>query len=182
MSRKVTLYMTAARICLLGTNLLAQRLPMDPASLIGARPQPRNALEDFSGAVQQLVGQVTPAVWQVVTEGFGGTEGESDGSTKTVSRQTGVASCVAVSADGDLITNAHVLNGVRRVRVRLDGTLVDVEIVGVDRETDLALLKLARGTPQHLELADSTLLRQGQVVFAVGSPQALNSSVSMGVV
>jgi serine protease Do len=59
---------------------------------------------------------------------------------------------------------------------------VDVEIVGVDRETDLALLKLAGGTPQHLELADSSRLRQGQVVFAVGSPQSLDNSVSMGVV
>jgi serine protease Do len=97
-----------------------------------------------------------------------------------------------VSADGDLITNAHVLNGVRRVRVRLDGhegsehgasqQLVDVKIVGVDRETDLALLKLDRATPHHLELADSSDLRQGQLVFALGNPQALNNSVSMGVV
>jgi serine protease Do len=151
-------------------------------------------LDDFSEEVQRLVRQVTPAVMQVVTEGFGGTSGGGDPRGNTVARQTGVASCVAVSADGDLITNAHVLNGARRIRVRIDGPrtqsgdhgsssrLVDVEIVGVDRETDLALLKLAGGTPQHLELADSSRLRQGQVVFAVGSPQSLNNSVSMGVV
>ncbi|MCU1338179.1 MAG: mucD 3, partial [Bryobacterales bacterium] len=184
----------AALICFLGTGLWAQRLPTATPLLAVDQPQSRNALDDFSQAVQQLVSRVTPAVMQVVTEGFAGTGEEPDGTATKVSRQTGVASCVAVSADGDLITNAHVLNGARRVRVRVDGShagdvgheipahLVDVEIVGVDRETDLALLKLARSTPQHLELADSSLVRQGQVVFAVGSPRTLTNSVSMGVV
>ena len=190
---KITLFVAAALICSQTAALRAQTHSTALVTPTAERTASRNVLDDFSDAVQHLVRQVTPAVMQVVTEGFGGTGGADPGGN-TVSRQTGVASCVAVSADGDLITNAHVLNGARRVRIRIDGPhsassgvgpssrLVDVEIIGVDRETDLALLKLAGGTPQHLELADSSRLRQGQVVFAVGSPQSLNNSVSMGVI
>ncbi len=180
---KNALFSATALFCLAGDVLLAQSAAI--------RPSPPNPLDDFSNAVERLVQRTAPAVLQVVTEGFSGGV-ESGGNAGAVSRQTGVASCVAVSADGDLITSAHVLNGVRRVRVRLDGhegaghgtagLLVDAKIVGVDRETDLALLKLDRPTPQHLELADSSLLRQGQLVFALGNPQGLNNSASMGVV
>jgi serine protease Do len=191
---KITSIAAALLVCCQGHALFAQSRSAPPAALTGNRALSPNVLDDFSEQVQSLVRRVTPAVMQVVTEGFGGTSGRGDPSGNTVARQTGVASCVAVSADGDLITNAHVLNGARRIRVRIDAPrtasgdhgsssrLVDVEIVGVDRETDLALLKLAGGTPQHLELADSSRLRQGQVVFAVGSPQSLDNSVSMGVV
>ena len=182
---KITPVFAVVLVCSQGNGLRAQPHSIPPAALTGDHPETRTALDDFSEAVQRLVRQVTPAVLQVVTEGFGGTGGAGETGGNTVSRQTGVASSVAVSADGDLITNAHVLNGARRVRVRIDGPhghLADVEVVGVDRETDLALLKLAGGTPRHLELADSARLRQGQVVLAVGSPQSLNNSVSMGVV
>jgi len=141
--------------------------------------------------VERLVRQVSPSVLETVSESFVGRDEEQGGNANTVTAKTGVGTGFFVSADGDLITNAHVVAGARRVRVRLTGAgtvdhkmrgrLVDAEVVGVDRETDLALLKLP-GTWPHLELADSSLLRQGQIVLAFGNPRGLENSVTMGVV
>jgi serine protease Do len=138
------------------------------------------------------VKQVNPAVLQIVTESFGSHNEDRGEKTSTVSNQTGIGTGFVVSADGDLLTNAHVVAGARRVRVHLHdtgagtaggsrGKLVDARVVGVDRETDLALLKVD-GAWRYLKLGDSGLLRQGQIVLAVGSPRGLENSVTMGVI
>ena len=62
------------------------------------------------------------------------------------------------------------------------GKRVGAQIIGIDRETDLAVLKVPGKNLPHLELSDSDELRQGQIVLAFGSPYGLENSVSMGVV
>jgi serine protease Do len=62
------------------------------------------------------------------------------------------------------------------------GERVGAQIIGIDRETDLALLKVSRKDLPYLELADSDELFPGQIVLAFGSPLGLENSVSMGVV
>ncbi|HEY1964650.1 MAG TPA: hypothetical protein VGG59_06955, partial [Acidobacteriaceae bacterium] len=101
---KITTFVAIAVGCGLGTSLFAQGRATSPRVIAGDAATSRSVLDDFSEGVQHLVRQVTPAVMQVVTEGFGGTGGGSDSNGNTVTRQTGIASCVAVSADGDLIT------------------------------------------------------------------------------
>ncbi|MGH8186704.1 MAG: trypsin-like peptidase domain-containing protein, partial [Steroidobacteraceae bacterium] len=109
-------------------------------------------------------------------------------------RRTG-GSGVIVDPTGYIVTNSHVIEGARRVQVLLPritagggsivrprGIAVDATIVGVDNETDLAVLKVAEKNLPALPLADSDNLRQGQLVFAFGSPLGLENSVSMGVV
>ncbi|MGO9095511.1 MAG: trypsin-like peptidase domain-containing protein [Bryobacteraceae bacterium] len=149
---------------------------------------PRSPIDDFSEAIEKLIRQVNPAVLEVVTESYGGSESESGGNTSVVTRRKGLGTGVFVSADGDMLTNAHVVAGAKKVRVRMRGSarasgkLVDAEVAGVDRETDLALLKVPGSAWPHLTLADSSLLRQGQIVFAVGNPRGLENSITMGVV
>lgn len=141
--------------------------------------------------IQRLIADVRPSVVEIVADGFAGAEADK---TAAVSRQTREGTGVLVSSDGDLVTNAHVVSGARRVQIRLgDGfaggrhsggrpRTVPATIVGIDRESDLALLKVAGSNWRTLQFADSSRLRQGQVVFAVGSPMGLENSVSMGII
>jgi len=107
----------------------------------------------------------------------------------------GSGSGVILSSDGYIVTNGHVVQGARKVRVRLQGLErhptatssevlgpIEAKLVGVDRQTDLAVLKIDMTGLPALQLADSDTLKQGQVVFAFGSPLGLENSVTMGVV
>jgi serine protease Do len=155
-------------------------------------------LHVFSESVQQLSGTVTKSVVQVLTIGFGLTTSankDDDDTTAYLEAQRSIGAGVVLSPDGYIVTNAHVIEGARQIHVRLQGLdqqdpskpnvrrgAMEAKLVGVDRLTDLAVLKIeATGLPA-LELADSNDLKQGQVVFAFGSPMGLENSVSMGVV
>ena len=103
-----------------------------------------------------------------------------------------------MSADGYIVTNNHVVQNARRVRVQLAGSdavkdplhpnrqrgrLFEAKVVGTDRESDLAVLKIESSAPlPTLNMADSELLHQGQMVLAFGNPLGLENSVSLGVV
>lgn len=155
------------------------------------------ALNDLSNAFESLVEEISPAVVQIFSTGYGPTKGmETASGLLTTKRNTG--SGVILDPTGYIVTNAHVVEGARRVQVVLPildsevkerrsilkpkGKRVGAQIIGVDRETDLAVLKVeAKGLP-HLELSDSDNVRQGQIVLAFGSPFGLENSVSMGVV
>jgi serine protease Do len=104
---------------------------------------------------------------------------------------------VILDPGGYIVTNAHVVDGARRVMVRLarpgtgapgasilkgPGQMVGAQIVGVDTETDLAVLKVEQAGLPHLTLGDSEALRQGQLVFAFGSPLGLEDTVTSGIV
>lgn len=97
--------------------------------------------------------------------------------------QNGLGSGVIVSADGYILTNNHVVEGADEVRVALtEGRELEAEIVGRDPRTDVAVLKVeAEGLP-HATLANSEVLRVGDVVFAVGNPLGVGQTVTMGIV
>jgi len=96
--------------------------------------------------------------------------------------------------DGFIVTNAHVVRGASRLRVEVSlpaggdsilavGTrIVGGEVVALDEETDLAVIKIGERNLPALEFGDSDALKPGQIVLAVGSPLGLNNTVSMGVV
>src|ERR1700675_4477783 len=73
------------------------------AGIVAGPVLPRNPLDDFSQTVQRLISDVSPAVVAVVVQSFGQIEGESDGKTAAVGRQTREGTGVLVSADGYLI-------------------------------------------------------------------------------
>src|SRR5271166_2332694 len=153
-------------------------------------------LHVFSESVQQLSNNVTKSVVQVLTVGFGLTSTGEKTDTAYLQAERGIGAGVVLSSDGLIVTNYHVVQGARRIRVRLQGLdkeeaaqinasphgPIEAKLVGSDPLTDIAVIKINMTGLPALELADSRALKQGQVVFAFGSPLGLENSVSMGVV
>lgn len=153
---------------------------------------PARGLND---ALIHVAEKVIPAVVMVTTEGYQQMADNSAGLGPFGLRRSS-GSGVIVSADGYIVTNAHVVAGAIRIHVRLSsdsaaaghsivkppGRSLPARLVGFDAETDLAVLKVDTGGLRFLELADSEAVRQGQLVVAVGSPSGLESSMSMGVI
>jgi len=142
---------------------------------------------------------VSRSVVQVLVTSYGPVQQSDRMDTDLViGRQRSMGSGVVVDAGGYIMTNAHVVANARRVevvvtppgdegaasaRLTARGRRVEASIVGVAKELDLALLKIdAAWSPPPLPLADYDALRQGQLVFAFGSPEGLRNSVTMGVV
>ncbi|MFM8214319.1 MAG: S1C family serine protease [Pirellula sp.] len=95
---------------------------------------------------------------------------------------TGQGSGVIVSDDGYILTNHHVLSGGVEITVYLaDQRMLSAEIVGVDKTTDLALLKIDAQDLMPIDWGDSDTLEIGSPVWAVGSPFGLTGSVSFGI-
>jgi serine protease Do len=155
-----------------------------------------DSLQQFSTSMELLSQRVSPSVVQIFSTGYNLDTDREHSNTNLFSRRSSSGSGIIIAADGWIVTNAHVVEGSRRIRVRLnqegDGSasqngrsrhaLLEAKLVLADRDTDLAFLKVdATGLPT-LELSDSSELRQGQVVLAFGSPLGLDNSVSMGVV
>jgi serine protease Do len=155
-----------------------------------------DSLQQFSSSMELLSKRVSPSVVQIFSTGYNLDTEHEHGNTNLFSRRSSSGSGIIIAADGWIVTNAHVVEGSRRIRVRLnqegDGSsspigrsshsMLEAKLILADRDTDLAFLKVdATGLPT-LELSDSSELRQGQVVLAFGSPLGLDNSVSMGVV
>ena len=97
--------------------------------------------------------------------------------------ETSFASAVIIDPEGYLVTNYHVVATAAEIRVQLsDGRITEPETVGVDAETDLALLKIDLGTLPAIQLGRSDTLRIGDVVLAIGNPYGLTTSVTQGIV
>src|SRR5271167_1412016 len=152
-------------------------------------------LHVFSESVQALSASVTKSVVQVLTSGFALSNDKEKTDTAYFAPEHGIGAGVILSPDGFIVTNAHVVQGAKKIRVRLQGlrkesvpalpeTLgpIEAKLVGVDRQTDVAVLKIDMTGLPALQLADSSQLKQGQIVFAFGSPLGLENSVTMGVV
>lgn len=139
--------------------------------------QPRGSdeviLDAYSQAVVGAVEAVSPAVVHV------GVKGERRGRPAQ-----GAGSGVILSPDGLILTNNHVVEGARELHVTLaDGRSFMARILGADADTDLAVLR--GDTGEHLPtavLANSKLVRPGQVAIAIGNPLGFQSTVSAGIV
>jgi serine protease Do len=152
------------------------------------------ALDELSASFERIADRVSPSVVQIFTSGYS----VGSGPWGVVAKQAGGASGVVIDSAGYIVTNAHVVHRARRIQVQLaaaveppgspqsflrpQGGRVEAQLVGVDMTTDLALLKIPVSGLPVLELGDSDMLRQGQVVLAFGSPLGLGNTVTMGVV
>ncbi len=98
-------------------------------------------------------------------------------------RAEGTGSAVAITAGGLMITSAHVVDGAGEGRAGFaDGATYEIEVVGADPLSDLALVRTRGGRLAPAELGDADRLRVGQLVVAVGNPLGYAGSVTAGVV
>lgn len=168
-----------------------------PAATPRARTEGTPSLTAFSKSLETLAERVSQSVVQIVVVGYAPAAENAPSSDTLFERQRSTGSGVILDAAGYIVTNHHVVNGARRVQVMLPilrdpstgrsivrprGRVVDARIVGIDEETDLAVLKVEETGLQPLAFSDSDTLRPGQVVCAFGSPLGLENSMSMGVV
>jgi serine protease DegS len=94
-----------------------------------------------------------------------------------------LGSGVIVSQDGYLLTNYHVIGNADAIQVSLrDGRMAGAKVVGVDPDTDLAVLKIDLEHLPVITLADSDRLRIGDVTLAIGNPFGVGQTVTMGIV
>jgi len=185
-------------------SALAQQTPKAKATSEAAPPgesgrhaaESPNVLQQFDSALESLVARVAPAVVQIQVTGYGALDESNRSETAVIVREHAVGSGVIVDPNGYIMTNAHVVKGAQRVRVVLpmpSGDLpqvqpigkehiLDAKIIGVHPESDLALLKVEQTGLPSLELGNSRRVHQGQLVVAIGSPEGLENTVTMGVV
>jgi serine protease Do len=157
-----------------------------------------DALRQWDQSVDRLIRKVAPSVVQILVSGYGTVnEGERGNAGVVIGRQRAIGSGFVVDAGGYILTNAHVVNGAQHVQIVLPAaesddtvasaltariSVVPARIVGVAREIDLALLKVDATGLTALPLVNYCNLRQGETVFAFGSPQGLRNTVTHGVI
>jgi len=170
-------------ILLLGATFLA---PVFSQS--AAKPA---SLRELSTSFETLAGKVRPAVVQIFSTGYAAAEeSESTSASSLLSRQRSTGSGVILTRDGYIVTNNHVVQGARKIEVRFASesransreSTVIAKLVGTDRDSDLAVIKVERIDLPVLDLGNSNDLKQGQLVMAFGNPLGLEGSASMGIV
>ena len=173
-------------------------ISLSPASAVQAQSSRAQALSELSRSLQELSEKVSPSVVQIFVSAYvlPNDETMTEGAEPLLERASG--SGVIVDPDGYVVTNAHVVKNASRIEVELPlaatggdtgrsilkrgGRTVGAQIVAIDEETDIAVIKVEAKSLPALTFGDSDALRPGQLVLAFGSPLGLSSSVTMGVV
>src|SRR5580658_2395739 len=168
-----------------------------PAQTTDLNKPPAVSLGELSVSLEGLVSRVRPAVVQIFSTGYvTADESDSSNTAALLSQQRSTGSGIILSDDGFIVTSAHVVRGARRIQVRLSGArtrgrnatfepevkLLDAKLIGMDREMDVAVIKIERTGLPRLQLGNSDAVRQGELVMAFGTPRGLEGSVSMGIV
>src|SRR5690349_2236456 len=155
-----------------------------------------DSLQQLSTSLEVLSKRVSLSVVQIFSTGYNLDTDRDRRNTDLLSRGLTSGSGIIIASDGWIVTNAHVVQGARRIQVRLDQraaistarkggshhALFEAKLQMADRDSDLAVLKIDATDLPTLELSDSSDLKQGQLVLAFGSPLSFDNSVRMGVV
>jgi serine protease Do len=157
-------------------------------------------LRQLDGSLTELTSKVSRAVVQIQVTGFGPAHkksGDGGEGTAVLAEEHAIGSGVILDPEGYIVTNAHVVERAGRIRVVLPAPagasafdtapegkaeILVAKLVGADHETDLALLKVEADNLPTLPLGVKRPTRPGELVFAIGSPEGLQNSKTMGVV
>jgi serine protease Do len=155
-------------------------------------------LGDLSRSLQDLSQKVSASVVQIFVTGYAPPdEDDPQGAAQPIFERSS-GSGVIVDSDGYIVTNAHVVEHATRIEVELPfsatggeagrsilgrrGRTVGAQVVAIDSETDIAVVKVEARALPVLAFGDSDMLRPGQLVLAFGSPLGLDASVTLGIV
>ncbi len=159
-------------------------------------PEKMDALRQLSSSFEEISQRSGRAVVQIFVRSYVTGEGsENNGELLTAENSSG--SGIVMTSDGYILTNAHVVKNAHTIKVQMNvraetearergdhsfNRPITGTLVGVDRESDLAVVKIDRKNLPYLEFGNSDDLKQGQIVLALGNPLGLDNSVSLGVV
>jgi Do/DeqQ family serine protease len=169
--------------------------PATPSTATAAPPSaplPAADLTGDSASMADVVSRVLPSVVNVASRQAPRSPWGSPYDLRTPfgprapqTQGESLGSGVIVSEDGLVVTNNHVVEGASEIRVSLgDGRDFEARVVGTDEDSDMALLRL-QGSDVHvtpMPYGDSSQLRQGDVVLAIGNPFGVGQTVTMGIV
>jgi serine protease Do len=161
-----------------------------------------DTLQALSVSLGELTTKISPAVVHIRVASFRSSADEDDNDTaksQMLTKQRGSGSGVIVDPEGYIVTAFHVVEGERRIRVELDSRAAAkvaasqpgdhrlrssfvARMVGSFKGADLAVLKIEARDLPTLSFSESDNVKQGQLVAALGSPEGLRNSVSLGVV
>ena len=191
----VTCFGLALAALLFGTNVIKGKTTEQAPSAPKA-PVVTGGLVDLTAAAESSVNSVvyikvtinsrTQIVEQPSIEdffGFGDIFGQPRQRQYKTPKRSGSGSGVIISDDGYIVTNNHVVEGVDEIMVKLnDNREFKGRIIGTDKNSDLALIKIEAKDLQAIPIGDSEQLRLGEWVLAVGNPFQLTSTVTAGIV
>ncbi len=127
-------------------------------------------LDAYSRAVAGAAERVGPAVAHLAVE-------------QRQRGRVGSGSAFALTPDGLLLTNSHVVHGARTVRANFaDGSTYDADVIGDDPDTDIAVIRIGAAGVPSVALGSSRSLRVGQLAIAIGNPYGFQHTVTAGVV
>ncbi|HEX4750638.1 MAG TPA: trypsin-like peptidase domain-containing protein [Bryobacteraceae bacterium] len=173
----------------LSAYAFAQKPPAKP------NPEKMDVLKQLSGSFEEISQRSGRAVVQIFVRSYATAAGNND-SNELLTAENSSGSGIILSSDGYVLTNAHVVKNAHSVKVQLN-VRAEAEaqeqgdrmnrplpgtVVGIDRESDLAVIKIDKKNLPYLEFGNSDELKQGQIVLALGNPLGLDNSVSLGVV
>ncbi|MHB1377806.1 MAG: S1C family serine protease, partial [Candidatus Humimicrobiaceae bacterium] len=143
------------------------------AFLEGKKESSGTGLQEFNDAITKLVEEVTPSVVNITVKVRVPNEPLSEG----------VGSGVIFSEDGYIITNNHVVGEAEEIIVRTaDGKEYVAKLVGKNKDTDIAVIKINENNLKKASFTSIKNVKVGEIVIAVGSPFAIEQTVTMGVV
>ena len=163
----------------------------EPREIVDSRPLPNGSI-NFA----DIAARLNPAVVNIDATARGRRTGRllDDGARRGADDpfdrrggdglRRGTGTGFLIDAEGNILTNHHVIEGAERLTVKLaDGRTLRAEVVGSDPDTDIALIKVSgAGSFPHATLGDSSKLRVGEWVCAIGNPLAYEHTVTVGVV
>jgi Do/DeqQ family serine protease len=177
------------------TAAATEQAPIARASVAGGRDSYADVVKNVAPAVVTIRtegrARVSPTQFQpddqdmpeLFRRFFGDEFGPGQRQAPRTYRQRALGSGVVVTSDGYILTNNHVVDSADEITVDFtDGRTFKAKLVGADKPSDLALLKIDQSNLPTLPLGNSDAVQVGDVVLAVGNPMGIGQTVTMGII